>query len=285
LPEAVALVGVEQSAPHYQPVFDHSRSVMAHLEGIYALLWPEGPYRRPASVTGDATVIFPDVLWEDVAELLRPYHDDLRAHLSLPLASGHVRRDGLMWAALAHDWGKPAMRSEETNGRVRFLDHDNWGALLAQSRAQALRMSADETAYLTRLVRMHMRPAYLAHDFPPSPRAVYRYFRDAQGTGPDALLLSLADHMAVHAPQPQPELWQRRLDTLSLVLDSYYRRRSELVDPEPFIDGDRLMTEFGLRPGPQIGVLLEGLREAQAAGEVTDAQEALAWLTQHVVAE
>ena len=45
------------------------------------------------------------------------------------------------------------------------------------------------------------------------------------------------------------------------------------------------MAEFDLRPGPQIGALLEGLREAQAAGEVADVNEALAWVTQHVVVE
>ena len=72
---------------------------------------------------------------------------------------------------------------------------------------------------------------------------------------------------------------------MRVLLESYYRERSERVDPAPLIDGDRLMAEFGLRPGPQIGVLLEGLREAQAAGEVTDADDALAWLTQHVVVE
>jgi tRNA nucleotidyltransferase/poly(A) polymerase len=45
LPESTAQIGVAQSAPHYQDVFDHTRSVLAHLEGIFALLWP-GPMRR-----------------------------------------------------------------------------------------------------------------------------------------------------------------------------------------------------------------------------------------------
>jgi tRNA nucleotidyltransferase/poly(A) polymerase len=285
LPEVAALVGVEQSPPHYQDVFDHTRSVLAHLEGIFALLWPEGPYHRPESVTGDPTVIAPAETWEDLAALLVPYRDDLRRYLTLPLASGHLRRDGLMWAALAHDWGKPAMRSEEADGQVRFLDHDNWGALLAQNRAQALRMSADEAAYLARLVRMHMRPAYLAHDYPATPRAIYRFFRDAQGAGPDCALLSLADHMAVRAPSPVPEQWQRRLGTSRLLLESYFRQRETRVQPEPLFDGTRIMAEFGLKPGPQVGQLLEGLREAQASGEVTSSEEALAWLTERVCPE
>jgi hypothetical protein len=129
---------------------------------------------------------------------------------------------------------------------------------------------------------MHMRPAYLAHDYPASPRAVYRFFRDAQGAGPDCVLLSLADHMAVRAPKPDLEHWRRRLGTARLLLDSYYNLRAERLEPEPFFDGHRIMAEFGLKPGPQVGQLIEGLREAQAAGEVTGPEEALAWLTERV---
>jgi tRNA nucleotidyltransferase/poly(A) polymerase len=283
LPEAAALMGVEQSPPHYQDVFDHSRSVLAHLEGLFALLWPEGPYRRPRPVTGDATVICPEAMWDDAAALLTPFGDDLRAHLLTPLACGRLRREGLMWAALAHDWGKPAMRNnEEATGRVRFFDHDNWGALLAQSRAQALKMSADESAYLAQVVRMHMRPGLLSHDYPPTTRSIYRYFKDAQGTGADTVLLSMADHMAVRAPQPDPDSWARRLGTARLMLESYFRHRAERIEPAPLFDGRRIMAAFGLKPGPQIGQLIDGLREAQAAGEVTTENEALAWLTEHV---
>jgi hypothetical protein len=48
------------------------------------------------------------------------------------------------------------------------------------------------------------------------------------------------------------------------------------------VDGQRIMSTFGLAPGPQIGALLKGLREAQAAGEVTNSDEALVWLAQRV---
>jgi hypothetical protein len=37
------------------------------------------------------------------------------------------------------------------------------------------------------------------------------------------------------------------------------------------------MKHFGLKPGPQVGLLLEAIREAQAAGEVSDLKEALAF--------
>ena len=63
LPESAAQIGVAQSAPHYQDVFDHTRSVLAHLEGIYALLWPESGYARPEPVADDPTVVAEEAQW------------------------------------------------------------------------------------------------------------------------------------------------------------------------------------------------------------------------------
>ena len=38
------------------------------------------------------------------------------------------------------------------------------------------------------------------------------------------------------------------------------------------------MDKLGLQPGPQLGELLEAVREAQAAGEIQNADEALAYV-------
>jgi hypothetical protein len=47
------------------------------------------------------------------------------------------------------------------------------------------------------------------------------------------------------------------------------------VSPPKLINGHDLIDIFGLAPGPQIGMLLEAVREAQASGEVTTREEAL----------
>jgi len=287
LPEAAALIDVTQSAPHYQDVFDHTRAVMAHVQGIDALLWPgaaETPasWVRPRPVADDATILADEAVWGELADSLAPYAADLRGHLAQPLASGHTRRDWLPWAALAHDWGKPAMRSVEAGGRIRFLEHDRWGALLVEARGRALKLAADEIAYVSRLVNQHMRPSHLAHDYPPSRRALYRFFRDTDATGPECALLGLADHLATYAAQPNSERWQRRLATGQLILETYFRERSARVDPTPLLDGREIMAVAGLAPGPRIGELLEELREAQAVGEVTTRDQALVWLKSEI---
>lgn len=278
LPESAAQIGVAQSPPHYQDVFDHTRSVLAHLEGVYALLWPDGCYAIPAPVAGDATRLASAEQWLQLSEVLAPFVIALRGHLLAPLAASHVRRDLLMWAALAHDWGKPAKRAEDLAGQAHFYDHDRWGALLAEARTQALRFSGDEVAYVSRLTDLHMRPAHLARSLPMTRRAIYHFYRDAGSAGPDCALLSLADHMASSASAFDADQWQRRLATTRDLLEAYFHQRIEQVAPPPLLDGNQVMAGLGLKPGPQIGRLLEGLREAQAVGEVTTVAQAWEWL-------
>ena len=173
---------------------------------------------------------------------------------------------------------RPSGRSKET-GRVRFFDHDHWGALLVEARLGACKFSGDEIAYVARLTDLHMRPGELAHEYPFSRRAEYRFFRDADNTGPDVVLLSLADHMATHARAPEAGRWETRLKTSAQLLESFFRahararraRRRSSTAARSWPNSD-------LPPGPQIGQLLEGLREAQATGEVRSEEDAWAWL-------
>ncbi|HNF59712.1 MAG TPA: CCA tRNA nucleotidyltransferase, partial [Elusimicrobiota bacterium] len=46
--------------------------------------------------------------------------------------------------------------------------------------------------------------------------------------------------------------------------------------PPRVLDGNVLMKTLGIKPGPEVGRLLDAVREAQAAGQVTGRDEALA---------
>jgi hypothetical protein len=127
-----------------------------------------------------------------------------------------------------------------------------------------------------------MRPAHLARDFPATPRAIYRYYRDAGATGPDCALLGVADQMAMQAQDFIPDAWQRRLATTRTLFDAFFRNHPRSIAPAPLLNGRQVMAEFGLKPGPHIGALLEALREAQAVGEFSTEAEAWTWLRRYV---
>jgi hypothetical protein len=288
LPEAQALVGVGQSEPHYLDVFDHTRAVLAHAEGILAALGAIGngehaaastPYSLPPSpysLSSDPVQAAPSWQWVGVTAALAPFATELRAHLARPLAGGRSRQDLFQWAALAHDWGKPATRSVGDDGRIHFYEHDRLGARLARERMASLAFSTAEIEYVAALVCLHMRPGNLARAFPPTQRALYRLARAAASCGPDVALLALADRMGTR--EEAEDEFRALLEVCRLAFDAYFHRHDAWVDPAPLLDGRQIMAELKLEPGREVGRLLEALKEAQAVGEVRTADEARRWL-------
>jgi hypothetical protein len=59
-------------------------------------------------------------------------------------------------------------------------------------------------------------------------------------------------------------------------LENWFEKPAETIAPPSLVDGNILMKELSLRPGKQIGMLLEAIREAQAVGELSTREEALA---------
>ncbi len=93
--------------------------------------------------------------------------------------------------------------------------------------------------------------------------------------GVDTLLVALADYQAIFAVATPPdfELYLRHIDELL----TYAFAADGLAETQrPLVDGHLVMEYFDLTPGRQVGELLDRLLEAQAAGEVTTAEEAIA---------
>ena len=63
---------------------------------------------------------------------------------------------------------------------------------------------------------------------------------------------------------------------------SAFRRRAWLPPPK-LVDGHDLINIFGMSPGPELGQLLEAVREAQASGEIATRDEALAYVRDHLL--
>jgi poly(A) polymerase len=175
-----------------------------------------------------------------------------------------------------HDISKPATRSVEANGRVRFFEHDLQGAQVAHARALAMHLSTAEAERLKTIVQHHLRPMLLAQaGEATSRRAIYRFFRQTGPAGVDICLLSLADFLGTYGAALPQVGWSKHLDIVRLLLEAWWEKPHEVVTPPRLINGQQLMAHFGLKPGPQVGLLLESIQEAQATGEVTTMEQAL----------
>ncbi len=158
---------------------------------------------------------------------------------------------------------------------MRFFGHAAAGADIATRAMQRLRFSSRETDLVSAMIEAHMRPVQMAQQGLPSRKAVYRFFRDTGEAGIDTFFLSLADHLGTVGPRVDLEDWRQHVALVDHVLRKRLQEEGEVVFPAKLIDGEDLMAELRLSPGPQLGELLELVREAQAAGEVTLASRRL----------
>ena len=113
----------------------------------------------------------------------------------------------------------------------------------------------------------------MSQDAMPTSRAIYRYFRDVGDAGIDTLYLSLADHLATRGPELLPDQWEYHTNLVTYILKEHFKQKK--TAPLKLINGNDLINVFGMKPGAEMGELLESIREAQASGELTTRDEAL----------
>ena len=271
LPELVEMKGVEQSAPHVDDVWSHTLNVLRHLGTILTALAPEYDESNAAEFYNGLLVM-----------RLGRYREQFNAHFAEGLTTDRSLYSLLFFAALYHDVAKPSNRSVDDDGRIRFFGHETEGALVAANRMRELHLSNDEIDRVQRVIRHHMRIHSMVSRLfneqdQPSRRAIYRFFRDAREAGVDLIILSLADLRATYEHTLPEDLWKTALDVCRMLLENYWERPAEVVKPPSFLDGHEVMDAFALMPSPQVGKLLEAIREAQAMGEISTKDEALAF--------
>ena len=134
-----------------------------------------------------------------------------------------------------------------------------------------------EITYLTRVIRYHLRPLFLAMQKSRSTRSEYRYFRDCGDAAADILLLSIADNRGKSDDADEASNADTVLLTATHMLGLLYAEDApSVVTPPTLVSGHDLMAALDLKPGPTVGEILDRLREAAATGQVTTRNEALA---------
>ncbi len=261
LPEIAALEGVEQSAPHREAVLAHTLATLRWLVALEDALFGAEEVGQPLDAA---------------RQRLAPYTDALRSHLRRRVDGDLTGRLPLRLGALFHDSGKAETQRRDEDGRIRFFGHDEAGARLAVGRLRALRLSREAIQHVHAIVAAHMRPLLLSREDAVSRRAIYRFFRVAGSAGLDVGLLSLADHLATYGGAGDDGSWERMLAVVTRLYSHYFESYEETIAPRPLVDGNELIAALELEPGREVGRLLRLLEEAQAAGEIATAEEALA---------
>ena len=276
MPELLKMKGVEQSPPHIHDVWTHTLAVLDYLDQTISGL----RVGYNAEKTND--------MYTGLLGLrLGRFREQIAQHFAQSLNVDRSHRSLLFFAALYHDVCKPDTKTHDETGRIRFFDHDMQGAEIAAERARSFNLSNDEVERIHTIIKNHMRIHFfgsrmLAENQTPSRKAIYRFFRDTGKAGVDLILLGLADLRGTSANELTIDTWTAYLDVARILLENYWERPEEVVAPPRLLDGNDLMKELNLKPGPIIGQLLEAIRENQAAGKIENREQALSFAREEI---
>ena len=188
--------------------------------------------------------------------------EDLWDHTLRAVDGAATQPPRIRLAALLHDIGKPLTMADG-----RFLGHESVGAELADTLLERWRWPVAERQRIVRLIRHHM----FGYQTTWSDAAVRRFIAKVGAEHlPDLFLLREADHIGSGREPDAGGLDELRARVARELAAGVALDLSGLT-----VDGSDLMGELGLKPGPDLGRLLQWLLERVIADPSVNTREGL----------
>ncbi|HRK23081.1 MAG TPA: HD domain-containing protein [Fimbriimonadaceae bacterium] len=197
----------------------------------------------------------------------RYHHLDVWDHTLLAVRNTASDDPLTLLAVLLHDVGKPATRSVDERGDIRFFQHERVGEKLAFEFMSRLRFSREDSLAVAKLVRNHMRLQTMAEL---TPSAARRLVRDL---GPD--LGRLLDVVEADASALRPGVKAMDVPAIRRQIEEVARMTPAQSLESP-LSGEEIMDELGLEPGPDVGRRKTWLIEQVLEGRLTPDDKAAA---------
>jgi poly(A) polymerase len=182
---------------------------------------------------------------------------DVWTHTLMMLDGLKAPTPTLALGVLLHDVGKP--RTFTVRERIRFDNHVEVGAKMAEEICIRLRLSLRDTERVVELVRHHLR----FKDFPRMKRSTQIRFLRMDGFS-EHLELHRLDCLASHG----------KLDNYNLAREMLGQIPEKEIRPAPLLSGKDLIQD-GYRPGPLFKQILQAVEDAQLEGEIRTQEDAL----------
>lgn len=189
------------------------------------------------------------------------YRSDLQAHLAH--VYGNAREHAQLLALAA------AIHALDSGGAG--VTRDSGSAGQAAQVAKALVLTLDEGRRLTQIIDNYRE---IVDKQSWSTLDQHRFWHRLGDGGIDSILLAAACVLGEAGSGLRQADWLQFVERATLLLDTYYNKYEEVVDPPPLLNGRDVQDLLGIEPGPPVGRMLTKLREAQATGMIKSVSEA-----------
>jgi putative nucleotidyltransferase with HDIG domain len=183
----------------------------------------------------------------------------------------------LRLAALLHDIAKPQTKRFDQKVGWTFHGHDEVGARMVEDIAKKLRISRELKEYIQKLIRLHLRPIFLATD-EVTDSAIRRLIVQAGDELEDLMILCRADITSLNPIRVRKYL--RNFDYVMKRVKEV-KEKDQLQRFQSPVRGDKIMEVCHIPPGPLVGKIKKTIEEAILDGKIpNDYDAALSYLFQ-----
>ena len=218
-------------------------------------------------------------LAETVKQLQTLYEnseEEIKKYLDLEKGFGVKTIAFLKMAGFLHDIGKPSCWTiEEETGRHRFIKHDEIGSKLVVPILKNLKFSKKQIEYIKKLIKFHIYPSSMMSAPDVTDRAYMKFYRKMDDCVIDVIFLAEADRLSARGEKVTQEMVDRNISNLSWLLSNYLKMKDNIKPIDKFLDGTDIMEILGISQGPELGKIINALKEAQISGDVNTKQEAI----------
>ena len=173
----------------------------------------------------------------------------------------------IRWSALLHDIGKaPTKKFVEGTGWT-FHGHEFLGSKLIKNIFKRLKFPlGNEQKFVEKMVKMHARPIAVISD-EVSDSALRRLVFDAGEDLESLITLCKSDITTKNGAKK--ERFQKNYDKVLKKIEEV-EEKDQIRNFQPPISGEEIMEMFHLKPGREIGILKEKVKEAILEGEISN---------------
>ena len=231
--------------------------------------------------TGLLGLIIPELTaLEGIEEVEGQKHKDNFWHTLEVVDNISVNTDNLWlrWAALLHDIGKAPTKKFIKGIGWTFHGHEFLGSKMVKTLFQRLKLPlGKDMKYVQKMVKLSSRPIALVSD-DASDSALRRMLFDAGEDLEDLFTLCKADITTKNLYKQ--EKFKKNFEYVAKKIKEV-EEKDHIRNFQPPITGEEIMAMFNLKPGKEIGILKERVKEAILEGEISnDKDSATAFVLQ-----